>query len=83
MQQSDWTDYYNHGTTMAIASWPGRRGGGSRALRIFDNKPPPQSGPCLLLKRVGLIFGRIRNMYAVYKMHDVISAKRIVFWKFL
>ena len=42
---------------MVIAGWPG--GGGSCVLCIFDNKPPPQSGPCLPLKKVGLIYGRI------------------------
>ena len=26
---------------------------------IFENKPPPQSRSCLLLKKGGLIFGRI------------------------
>ena len=29
-------------------------------LDIFENKPPPQSRPYLLLKKAGLIFGRIR-----------------------
>ena len=26
-------------------------------MRIFENKPPPQSGPCLLLKKRGLFSG--------------------------
>ena len=30
---------------------------------IFENKPPPQSRSCLLLKKEGLIFGRIQYMY--------------------
>ena len=30
---------------------------------IFENKPPPQSRSCLLLKKGGLIFGRIRYTF--------------------
>ncbi len=49
-------------------------------LRIFEYKPPPQFGPCLLLKKGGLIFGRIRYYiygsvraiptYRVYRLYD-------------
>ena len=35
---------------------------------IFENKPPPQSSSCLLLKKGGLIFGRIR--YTQTNMKD-------------
>ena len=34
-------------------------------LHIFENKPPPQSGPCLLLKKGGLIFSRVRYMHVL------------------
>ena len=33
---------------------------------IFENKPPPQSRSCLLLKKGGLIFGRIRYQHNYY-----------------
>ena len=35
-------------------------------LRIFENKPPPQSGPYQILKKWGLIFGGIR--YYLWEM---------------
>ena len=37
---------------------------------IFENKPPPQSRSCLLLKKGGgLIFGRIRYIHKHAGMH--------------
>ena len=40
---------------------------------IFENKPPPQSRSCLLLKKGGLIFRRIRycfvNFFCVAIFH--------------
>ena len=39
------------------------KGGYTRGKCIFENKPPPLSGACLLLKKGGLIFGRIWYMY--------------------
>ena len=33
---------------------------------IFEIKPPPQPRSCLLLKKGGLIFGRIRYMYLTF-----------------
>ena len=29
----------------------------NRGFTLFENKPPPQSGPCLLLKKGGLFSG--------------------------
>ena len=41
---------------IAIVRLDSARGGGAciqGSLRIFEDKPPPLSGPCLLLKRGG------------------------------
>ena len=41
----------------------GGRGGGELIFEgkcVFENKPPPQSRSCVLLKKGGGIFGRIR-----------------------
>ena len=37
---------------------------------IFENKPPPQSRSCLLLKKAGLIFGRIRYTSPSQSKHE-------------
>ena len=39
---------------------------------LFENKPPPQSRSCLLLKKVGLIFGRIWYTSSSQSKHELV-----------